>query len=63
MVYYSRHQLEYILDKMVSQLKQYHKSFPNRPGMNERELSSKLEKLFPPESLQIAIDLGLAQNQ
>jgi len=62
-VYYSRRQLEYILKKLVYELQQYHKLFPNRPGMNEKELSSRLEKLFSPESLQLAIKFGLARNE
>jgi selenocysteine-specific elongation factor len=55
--------LESILDKMISELKQYHKSFPNRPGMNQRELGSKLEKLFRPESLEAAFNVGTEQNK
>lgn len=62
-VYFSGQQLKFILDIIVTELAQFHKSFPNRPGMNERELASKLEKLFPPEALQIAFNFGVDQNK
>jgi len=62
-VYYSKGQVEGVLENLISELRGDHKSFPNRPGMNERELSSKLEKQFSQEHFQLAVDLGLDQGK
>lgn len=62
-LYFSVDQMDLILDRIVFELKKYHKSFPNRAGMNERELSSKLERLFPVQSIQAAIRFGLDQKR
>lgn len=62
-VYYSKGQVEGVLSNLISELKKYHQSFPNRSGMNERELSSKPEKQFSQEHFQLAVDLGLDQGR
>jgi len=61
--YYSRQQLDMVLNKLTSQLEKYHKTYPNRPGMSEKELGSKLGELFSEESLQLALNLGSDEKQ
>jgi selenocysteine-specific elongation factor len=56
--YYSHQQLDMVLNKLTSQMEKYHKIYPNRPGMSDKELSSKLAKLFSDESFQLALELG-----
>lgn len=62
-LYYSVGQVEPVLEKLISELKKYHQSFPNRSGISERELISKFEKLFSPELLRLSIRRGLEQNK
>lgn len=62
-IYYSERQLTVVLERLASDLKKYHQSFPNRPGINEQELISKFEKLFSSELLRLSIRQGLETNK
>ena len=61
--YYSRQQLDMVLSKLTFQLEKYHKTYPNRPGMGEKELGSKLGKLFSEVSFRLALNLGSEEKQ
>ena len=62
-IYYSRGQVERVLENLISELRKYHQSFPNRSGMNKHELISKLERQFSQESLQLAVNFGLDRGE
>lgn len=56
--YFSREQLEEVLRRIGEALGRYHNTFPGRAGMSEAEIVSQLEKLFMPEAVRRALNLG-----
>lgn len=61
--YFSIDQVNAALRRIEKELATYHETYPNRPGPSETELSGKLENIFPPGLLQIAIEHGIVTRK
>ncbi|RMH77759.1 MAG: selenocysteine-specific translation elongation factor [Calditrichaeota bacterium] len=57
--YFSREQLEVVLERLEGILHQYHQAYPGRAGMPESEIISRLEKLFFPAAIRRALLFGV----
>ncbi len=57
-LYYSRAQVEYVLQRIEHILEQFHQENPALPGMPLREIRSKLGDRFPEEAVALAVNQG-----
>jgi selenocysteine-specific elongation factor len=60
--YYSKEQLELVLDRITLELGKYHYTYPGRIGLTKSEIIGKLEKLFSSSTLNKALNFGIKQT-
>ncbi len=59
-LFYSRAQVEYVLQRIERILEQFHQENPALPGMPLREIGSKLGDRFPEDAVALAVNQGTA---
>ncbi len=62
-LYFSTEQLAEVLARIEPNLATFHQRFPGRPGLKTGEITSRMERFYPPEAVRKTLEWGVSTNR